>query len=192
MARSAEPGVVTVNELLDEQVVLDIECLDRIYLSGFVNSLQTPGGVIYFLHHHRGMPIASPAVFEKIGTRFRQAVGRFAEANDIPMVKFKKGMRKIDVMQRYLRGAAQAGRPGVVAIGWAQEFQLVWDARKRDTDPSRPPQFSFAKAERRVTCYYFYVWDERWGPGFIKVCAYFPYPVKVWLFSELPAVLVTC
>ena len=36
-------------------------------------------------------------------------------------------------------------------------------------------------AERRVTCYYFYVWDERWGSGFIKVCAYFPYPVKVWL-----------
>ena len=32
-----------------------------------------------------------------------------------------------------------------------------------------------------MTCYYFYVWDERWGPGFIKICAYFPYPVKVWL-----------
>jgi hypothetical protein len=29
----------------------------------------------------------------------------------------------------------------VVAIGWAQEFQLVWDARKRDTDPFKPPQF---------------------------------------------------
>jgi hypothetical protein len=72
MARSAEPGVVTVNELLDGQVVLDIECLDRIYLSGFVNSLQTPGGVIYFLHHHRGMPIASPAVFARIGDQFRR------------------------------------------------------------------------------------------------------------------------
>jgi len=69
----------------------------------------------------------------------------------------------------------------VVAIGWAQEFQLVWTARKRDTDPAKPPQFSFAKTERRVTCYYFYVWDEFWGAGFIKVCAYFPYPAKVWL-----------
>ncbi len=127
------------------------------------------------------MPIASPAVFEQIGTRFRQAVARFAENNDIPVVKFAKGARKIDQMQRYLRGAAQAGRPGVVAIGWAQEFQLVWTAHKRDTDPARPPQFSFAKAERRVTCYYFYIWDEFWGPGFIKICAYFPYPVKAWL-----------
>jgi hypothetical protein len=69
----------------------------------------------------------------------------------------------------------------VAATGWAQEFQHVWDARKRDTDPARPPQFSFAMAERRVTCYYFYVWDEGFGPAFIKVCAYFPYPVKVWL-----------
>jgi hypothetical protein len=59
------------------------------------------------------------------------------------------------VMRPLLARAARAGRPGVVAIGWAQEFQLVWDARKRDTDPSRSPQFSFAKADRRVTCYYF-------------------------------------
>src|SRR5438876_5688378 len=177
--------VVTVPELLDGHTVLDIECLDRIYLNGYVPTLQVGGQVLTFLHDHRGMPIASPALFEKIGTRFRQAVARFAEMNGIPVVKFKRGVRKIDVMRPLLTRAARAGRPGVVAIGWAQEFQLVWDARKRDTDPSKPPQFSFAKAERRVTCYYFYVWDQRWGPGFIKVCAYFPYPVKVYLLTEL-------
>lgn len=173
--------VVTVPELLDGHTVLDIECLDRIYLNGYVPLLQVGGQVVTFLRDHLGMPVASPAVFEKIGTRFRQAVARFAEMNDIPVVKFKKGTRKIDVMRPLLARAAGAGRPQVVAIGWAQEFQLVWDARKRDTDPSRSPQFSFAKAERRVTCYYFYVWDQRWGPVFVKVCAYFPYPVKVWL-----------
>jgi hypothetical protein len=173
--------VVTVPELLDGHTVLDIECLDRIYLNGYVPLLQVGGQVVTFLRDHLGMPVASPAVFEKIGTRFRQAVARFAEMNDIPVVKFKKGTRKIDVMRPLLARAAGAGRSQVVAIGWAQEFQLVWDARKRDTDPSRSPQFSFAKAERRVTCYYFYVWDERWGPAFVKVCAYFPYPVKVWL-----------
>ena len=174
-------GVVTVPELLDGHTVLDIECLDRIYLNGYVPKLQVGGQVVTFLHDHLGMPIVSPAVFEQIGTRFRQAVARFAENNDIPMIKFKKGVRKAEVMEPLLRRAARAGRPRVVAIGWAQEFQLVWTARKRDTDPAKPPQFSFAKTERRVTCYYFYVWDEFWGPGFIKVCAYFPYPVKVWL-----------
>ena len=41
--------------------------------------------------------------------------------------------------------------------------------------------FSFTKADRRVTCFYFYLWDVDFGPAFIKVCAYFPYPVKVWV-----------
>jgi hypothetical protein len=154
-------GVVTVPELLDGHTVLDIECLDRIYLNGYVPKLQAAGQVVTFLHDHRGMPIASPAVFEQIGTRFRQAVARFADNNGIPVIKFKKGIRKATVMEPLLRRAARAGRPRVVAIGWAQEFQLVWEARKRDTDPAKPPQFSFAKAERRVTCYYFYVWDQR-------------------------------
>src|SRR5262249_26374656 len=173
--------VVTVPELLDGHTVLDVECLDRVYLNGYVPALQVGGQVFTFLHDHRGMPVASPAVFSQISGRFRQAVARFAEMTDIPVVKFSKGVRKLDVMQRYLRAAARAGRPGVAAIGRAEEFQLVWDARKRDTGPSTPPRFWFAKAGRRVTCYYFYVWDERWGPGFIKICAYFPYPVKVWL-----------
>jgi hypothetical protein len=32
-----------------------------------------------------------------------------------------------------------------------------------------------------VTCYYFYLRDEDSGPAFIRVCAYFPYPAKVWV-----------
>jgi hypothetical protein len=173
--------VVTVPELLDGHAVLDIECLDRVYLNGYVPSLQAGGQVIGFLHSHLGMKIASPVVLEQIGTRFRQAVARFAENNDIPLIKFKNGMRKIDVMRPLLEQAARQGQPGVVAIGWAQEYQHVWEARKRDTDPSRPPQFSFAIARRRVTCYYFYLWDQDFGGAFIKICAYFPYPVKVWV-----------
>jgi hypothetical protein len=100
------------------------------------------------------------------------------------MVKFGKDTQKIDVMRPLSDRAARAGPSKVVAIGWAREFQHVWEARKRTTDRSRPPQFSFAIAERRVTCYYLYIWDESLGPGFIKVCAYFPYPVKVWVNGQ--------
>jgi len=150
-------------------------------MNGYVPALQVGGQVITFLHGHLGMKIASSAVLQQIGTRFRQSVARFAENNDIPMVKFKKGARKIEVMRPLLERTARSGRPRVSAIGWAPEFCHVWEARKRVTDPSKPPHFSFAMAERRVTCYYFYPWDEDFGPAFIKVCAYFPYPVKVWL-----------
>ena len=36
-------SVVTVNEVIAGQVVLDIECLDRVYLNGYVPSLQEVG-----------------------------------------------------------------------------------------------------------------------------------------------------
>src|SRR5258708_27659795 len=145
--------VVTVPELLDGHTVLDIECLDRIYLNGYVPKLQVGGQVVTFLHDHRGMPVVSPAVFEQIGTRFRRAVARFADNNDVPVIKFKKGIRKATVMEPLLRRAARAGRARVVAIGWAQEFQLVWTAPKRGTDPAKPPQVSFPKPQRPGTCH---------------------------------------
>jgi len=65
----------------------------------------------------------------------------------------------------------------VAAIGIAQEFQNVFTATQRSN--GNAVWFSFFKADRRVTCFYFYLWDVDFGPGFIKVCAYFPYPVKV-------------
>ena len=44
------------------------------------------------------LPIPSPAFFDKIGQRFWRSVASFAEANDIPWVKFAKDDRKADVM----------------------------------------------------------------------------------------------
>ena len=172
--------VLTVNDVLDGHVVLDIECLDRIYLNAYVPILQSSGQVVAFMTQHLGMPIPSPALMEKISTKFRRAVESFATANGIPWVRFGKDDRKIDVMQPYLDRQAATGRSGVAAVGVAQEFQRVWAAYQRDTQTAAP-QYTFAKADRRVTCYYFYLWDEDFGPAFIKVCAYFPYPAKIWV-----------
>jgi hypothetical protein len=172
--------VVTVNEVLGGHVQLDIECLDRIYLNAYVPILQSSGQVVAFMTQHLGLPIPSPALFDKIGQRFRRAVATFADANDIPWVKFAKDDRKADVMAPYLKRAAADGRSQVAAIGVAQEFQRVWTAYRRETSTAAP-QFTFAKADRRVTCYYFYLWDADFGPAFIKVCAYFPYPAKIWV-----------
>jgi hypothetical protein len=38
--------VVTVNDLLDGHVGLDLECFDRIYLNGWVHNLQVSGQVV--------------------------------------------------------------------------------------------------------------------------------------------------
>ncbi|MEZ5086981.1 MAG: hypothetical protein R2722_12255 [Tessaracoccus sp.] len=173
-------GSVTVNDLLDGHVVLDVECLDRVYLNGYVPNLQVGGQVVSFMTQHLGQPIPSPAILEKMGTRFRRAVTAFAEASHVPVVRFGKHDRKIDVMRRHIVAQAKTGNSGVAAIGIAQEFQNVWSSNRREGH-NGIPWFSFSKADRRVTCYYFYLWDTDFGPGFIKVCAYFPYPVKVWV-----------
>jgi hypothetical protein len=172
--------IVTVNDILDGHVLLDIECLDRVYLNAYVPILQSSGQVVAFMTQHLGMPIPSPALMEKISTRFRRSVESFAAANGIPWIRFGKGDRKADVMAPYLARQAAAGRSGIAAVGVAQEFQRVWAAYQRDTRTAAP-QYTFAKADRRVTCYYFYLWDEDFGPAFVKVCAYFPYPAKIWV-----------
>jgi hypothetical protein len=173
-------AVVTVNDVLDGHVHLDLECLDRIYLNGYVPNLQVGGQVVSFMTAHLGNPIPSPVIMEKIGTAFRTTVDRFAADNKIPVVRFSKGDRKIEVMRPYLARQARTGRSGVAAIGTAQEFQNVFTATKRMGD-NGIPWFSFTKADRRVTCFYFYLWDADFGPAFIKICSYFPYPIKVWL-----------
>jgi hypothetical protein len=151
---AAGSAVVTAAGIVAGHVTLDISCLDRLYLNGYVAKLQTAGGVIYFFHHHRGKPIASPALFEPIGEKFRRDIRDWARTNGIPLIAFRAGDRKADVMAPYLDAAAASRRSQVAAVGCAQEFQLVWTARKRDTDPGKPTQFSFTKEQRRVSVFY--------------------------------------
>ena len=171
----------SVGELLDGHVALEVECLDRIYLNAYVPNLQVGGQVVSFLTAHLGNPIPSPAIFTRIGDRFRRDVKRFTEQHDVPLVRFGKDDRKADVMAPYLAKAERAGRPGVVAVGVAQEYQKVFVGYDRAKDRPGPPSFGFDKTDRRVSVFYFYVWDDDFGPGFIKLCSYFPYPAKVWV-----------
>src|SRR5260221_1415445 len=177
-------ATVTVNDLLDGHVALDIECLDRIYLNGYVPNLQVAGQVVSFMTHHLGCPIPSPAIMEKIGTAFRRAVSAFAEAEHIPVVRFGKSDRKVDVMRRHVAAQAATGRSAVAAIGVAQEYQNVFTSTARQ-GRNGVPWFSFTKADRRVTCFYFYLWDAGFGPAFIKVCTYCPWPMKIYPLTEL-------
>jgi hypothetical protein len=175
--------VVNVNDVLDGHVVLDLQCLDRVYLNGYVPKLQVGGQVIRFLTEHLGNPVASPALFKQIGDRFSNAVRNFAEINSIPVLhlntpdRSRWDDRKVDHVRDYVDKATQ---PGVVAIVVAQEVQKVFMGHRR-RPKTDGPQFGFDKADRRVTVYYFYVLDPAFGLGFIKICSYFPYPVKMWV-----------
>src|SRR5438105_4277072 len=111
--------VVTINDVLDGHVALDIQCLDRIYLNAYVPKLQTSAQVVAFLSGHLGYPFPSPALFNQIGQRFRRAVTSFAQANNIPWVKFGKYDvgGKLELMRPHLDRQAATGCSGVAAIG---------------------------------------------------------------------------
>ena len=114
--------VLTVNDVLDGHVTLDIECLDRIYLNAYVPILQTSSQVVAFLSGHLGFPFPSPALFRQMGDRFRQAVIYFSDANDIPWVRFgRTGQARGDAAapgpagHRAVRGSGDRRGPGIPA-----------------------------------------------------------------------------
>jgi hypothetical protein len=59
VARVTGPAVVTAADMVAGHVRLDNLLPGPLYLNGFVAKLQTPGGVAYFFHDHRGKPIVS-------------------------------------------------------------------------------------------------------------------------------------
>ena len=94
-------ATVTVGDLLGRHVSLDIECLDRVYLNGYVPTLQVGGPVVSFMTGASwAIRYQSPVILEKIGTAFRRSVSSLCRGGrHIPVVRFAKADRKIDVMR---------------------------------------------------------------------------------------------
>jgi hypothetical protein len=76
--------VVTVNDVLDGHVALDIQCLDRIYLNAYIPRLQISAQVVAFLSAHLGHRFPSSALFNQLGQRFRRTVAAYAQPTTSP------------------------------------------------------------------------------------------------------------
>jgi hypothetical protein len=167
------PNIV---DIIRHHVSLEVRCLDRLYLHAYLPKLQTSGGLCYFLHDHLGFRIPSPALFKPIHDRFVTAVDRFVAAHRIPVVHFERGQRKDAIVADYR--ARFTGREGVVVLGVAQEKMRSFKAHQR---PGAAVSFDFSRQSVAVNHYYFYVQDREWGPAFLKIGTYLPYPVKICL-----------
>jgi hypothetical protein len=165
-----------VAELIKEHVTLTVECVDRLYLNAYVPRLQSEGGVIGFLRQ-RGQAIPSPAVFGQITAAFKAGLRAWCQARDIPWIEFKKGQRKDDIVEPYRR--AFINRTGVVLVGVAQERATGWRGSKH-VEGGRI-HFEYRRTSVYVAHYYVYFVDEQWGPGFLKICGYAPYTLKLCL-----------
>jgi hypothetical protein len=134
--------------------------------------------VLRFTTEYLTMPVPSPVVFAKTGDRFRHEVKAFAARHRIPDLQLKKpdrirwDDRKLYHVRPYLDRDAR-GRLGVVAMVASQELDGVFSVVNRSTKAG-VANFDFPRNERRVGMYYLYILDRDFGPGFIKICTYFP------------------
>jgi hypothetical protein len=80
--------MASIPELLRDHVTLEVECLDRLYLNGYIGPLATPGGLVTFMREQLGKPIPSPVVLGQVTEKFREAVKAQAEQKQIPIYQF--------------------------------------------------------------------------------------------------------
>jgi len=73
----------SIPELLDGHVTLEVECLDRLYVNGYIGPLATSGGLVTFMREQSGKQIPSPVGADS--EKFRDAVKAVAEREEIPI-----------------------------------------------------------------------------------------------------------
>jgi hypothetical protein len=174
-----------IETLLRDHVTLNVDCIDRVYLNGYVPRLQRPENLWWFLTQHRGWPVPSPQLLKRLTDEFVGSIDAFAERHQIPVVRFEGQERKEDVARKYL--ARFKGEEGVVMIGVAQEmvpgFRVFQKGKRKLPRQPRngPPCFSFYRGQVHVNQYYFYLLDRDFGLCFIKFSSYAPFGVRVWV-----------
>ena len=81
--------------------------------------------------------------------------GWLADTERVPVVRFAKHARKLDVMRPHLDRQAATGRSGIAGIGVAQELQWLATCSTRPARGAGAPHCAWGRAERRVSCFYF-------------------------------------
>jgi hypothetical protein len=138
-----------IKEILTNKVVLDIECVDRVYLNRYVKYLQMPGGLITFIREQMGYPIPSPVVLPEVTQAFHKEVARFAAQEGLPIVDLAKDETAREHLAHFQKSS------GMVLIGKAQEKASGYTARRKDRGTKVWVEYS--RRTVFVTHYYFYV-----------------------------------
>ena len=93
----------SVAEIVKRHVKLTVEGIDRMYLNVFVPGLQYEQGIVGFFRGHRGQPLPSAALMSPISRSFVAKLEGFVAQHEIPLVQFRRGQRKDEVMAEHLR-----------------------------------------------------------------------------------------
>jgi hypothetical protein len=174
-----EAAMETVARLLAEHVSFRCSSVDRIAIRGYIPGLQYEGGLVKFLLG-RGYTIPSPAVLNRNHERLVTELEALVKNSGVPVVRFKSGESKEKLARPYQDAALAAGCPGLVLIGKAQERASCWRGFVDKTHAAhRPghPHISWRRMSSFPDHWYLYFADAEWGPAFLKLGSYAPYPL---------------
>jgi hypothetical protein len=169
----------TVATLLAEHVSFRCTSVDRIGIRGYIPGLQYEGGLVKFLVS-QGNRIPSPAALNRNRQRLVDGLDAAVAATGVPVVRFRRGESKEDVARPFQDEALSAGRSGLVLVGKAQERTSSWRGLVDDTHAGHRPNHPHIAWRRQSSVpdhWYFYFADAEWGPAFLKLCSYAPYPL---------------
>src|SRR6266581_1301626 len=150
-----------VETILREHVTLNVDCIDRLYLNGYVPRLQRPENLWWFLHEHRGNPVVSPVLLKHmVDSFFRRWLRRlphpFTAADRRAGMRYQLSILQMEVSLTQVFERSLHGREFFeevirdnLDVGRPDRVQLLFQRRIR-TAPS-PPRPSSASCSPRWT-----------------------------------------
>jgi hypothetical protein len=180
---------IPLADLLREHVTLGLECIDRMYLNVCVPKLQYYDGARWYLRGRLAQKVPTSAEMAPLTRAFVAALHADAAERQLPVLTFRPGQRKEDVVAPYL--GRTGGVEGISLLGTAQEKTRGFRTRKGygPCTQDRAPEF-FTTTLMVNHCYCYGV-DADFGPSLIKFGSYFPFNAKVcpnrheWLKRQL-------
>ena len=155
-------------EVLSAHTTLELQCIDRMYLNHYVPLLQRGAGVSHFFRNVRGNPVPSSVLMAPMTRAFVDALKRYAQSEGVDLIRFRRGERKDERTQGYLR--TFTGHEGVLYIGKAQERARVLRTERRHDPVTGAPYPWLVDSTAMVNHYYVYALDEDFGSYGRKWC----------------------
>jgi hypothetical protein len=145
---------------------------DRIFLNAFIQPLQTPASIVWFLKEHRNAARLTKDYFRQISVDYHDFVQSLAKQMWVDIVQPPQ-VRREDWVEPYYHRLGE--HPGVAVILRTRE-----NARIAVSESTRGAPHIELK-NRFVWQYYFYVNDAKFGRMFLRICPYFPFNARVCL-----------
>jgi hypothetical protein len=151
-------------------------CFDRLLLNGTIQPFQEEKRVVGFFWTYRKLYPVSRDVLRDISKQFHNWVQNRSGVWKVPIIKDSEDpeARRDKMLDSYFR---RAEADHIVCILRAREPARILTAIGKQEEN----RWHLTYKQKWVDQYNFYLNDAEWGRMFIRVCPYFPFPVRLCL-----------